>query len=78
MVEQTNTGECHRHSVFVAHIDHVVVTDRSARLREILSTATIGGSFSSSEHANNTKTDNSPNAYIIFAFIFILHDFAIP
>ena len=42
MVEQTNTGECHRHSVFVAHIDHVVVTDRSARLRDILYAALVG------------------------------------
>ena len=36
MVEQTNTGECHRHSVFIAHIDHIVVTDRSTRLCDIL------------------------------------------
>ena len=42
MVEQTNTGECHRHSVFVAHIDHVVVTDRSTRLRDILYAALVG------------------------------------
>ena len=42
MVEQTNTGECHRHSVFVAHIDHVIVTDRSARLRDILYAALVG------------------------------------
>ena len=44
MVEQTDTGECHRHSVFIAHIDHVVVTDRSARLRDILY-ATLVGTF---------------------------------
>ena len=42
MVEQTNAGECHRHSVFVAHIDHVVVTDRSARLGDILYAALVG------------------------------------
>ena len=42
MVEQTNTGECHRHSVFVAHIDHVVVTDISTRLCDILYAALVG------------------------------------
>ena len=41
-MEQTNAGECHRHSVFVAHIDHVVVTDRSARLGDILYAALVG------------------------------------
>ena len=42
MVKQTNTGECHRHSVFVAHIDHVVVTDRATRLCDILHAALVG------------------------------------
>ena len=42
MVEQTNTGECHRHSVFIAHIDHIVVTDRSTRLCDILYAALVG------------------------------------
>ena len=42
MVGQTNTGECHRHSVFIAHIDHIVVTDRSTRLCDILYTALVG------------------------------------
>ena len=41
-MEQTDTGECHRHSVFIAHIDHVVVTDRSTRLCDILYTALVG------------------------------------
>ena len=42
MVEQTDTGECHCHSVFVAHIDHVVVTDRATRLCDILHAALVG------------------------------------
>ena len=42
MVEQTNTGECHRHSVLIADFDHVVVTDRSTRLCDILYAALVG------------------------------------
>ena len=42
MVEQTDAGECHRHSVFIADIDHVVVTDRSTRLRDIFYAALVG------------------------------------
>ena len=41
-MEQTDTGECHCHSVFVAHIDHVVVTDRATRLCDILHAALVG------------------------------------
>ena len=41
-MEQADTGECHCHSVFVAHIDHVVVTDRATRLCDILHAALVG------------------------------------
>ena len=38
----------------------------------ILSTVTIDGSLSLSEHAVSVKAASSPNMYIIFAFILIL------
>ena len=41
-MEQTDAGECHRHSVLIADFDHVVVTDRSARLCDIFYAALVG------------------------------------
>ena len=40
-MEQTDACECHRHSVFIADFDHVVVTDRSARLCDIFYAALV-------------------------------------
>ena len=39
VVEQADAGEGHRHVVFVAGLDHVVVANGSARLRNIVHAA---------------------------------------
>ena len=40
-MEQTDACECHRHSVLIADFDHIVVTDRSARLCDIFYAALV-------------------------------------
>ena len=40
-MEQTDSGECHYHAVFVAGSDYIVITDRSARLCHISHTASV-------------------------------------
>ena len=40
-MEQTDACECHRHSVLIADFDHIVVTDRSARLCDIFYAALL-------------------------------------
>ena len=41
MMEQTKPCKCHRHPVFVTGLDHIVVSHGSARLRDILHTASV-------------------------------------
>ena len=41
MVEQTDAGKCHGHAILVAGLYHVVITDRTAWLRDILHTALV-------------------------------------
>src|SRR5699024_10153463 len=42
VMEQTDPCKCHRHAVLIACLDHVVVTDRTARLSHILHSALMG------------------------------------
>ena len=42
VMEQADAGEGHRHVVFVAGLDHVVVANGSARLRNIFHAALMG------------------------------------
>ena len=41
MVEQADTGKCHRHLILVAGIDHMVITDGASRLRNIFYAASV-------------------------------------
>lgn len=38
MVEQTDSRKCHRHTVFIACSDHILVSHRSSRLRNVRNT----------------------------------------
>ena len=40
-MEQTDTCKRHRHFVFIARRDHILIPDRAARLRDILHTALV-------------------------------------
>ena len=42
VMEQTNTGKCHHHIIFVAGLNHCIITDRTARLCNICHTALMG------------------------------------
>ena len=42
MVEKSDSRKCHCHIVLVAGHDNMIVTDRSARLRDILNAALLG------------------------------------
>ena len=42
MVEQTDSGKAHHHTIFVTGFDYMVVTDRSARLCYILHATSVG------------------------------------
>ena len=41
MVEQADARECHRHLKAVAGVDHVIISNRAARLGDILHTAAV-------------------------------------
>ena len=41
MVEQTNSGKCHRHSIFVTCVNYIVITYRTTRLRDKLHAALV-------------------------------------
>ena len=41
MMEQTNTGKGHRDIVFVTGINHIIVTDRTAGLSDILNAGPV-------------------------------------
>ena len=41
MMEQTDSGKCHCHIVFVAGLDNVIVTDGTARLCNICNAASM-------------------------------------
>ena len=40
-MEQTDSGKAHDHSILVTGIDHIVITDRSARLGNVFYTALV-------------------------------------
>ena len=42
MMEQSHTGKCHCHAVFVAALNHKVITDGAARLGNILDAGFLG------------------------------------
>ena len=41
VVEQTDTGKCHSHSVFIAGSDHVIISHGAARLGNVFHAALI-------------------------------------
>ena len=42
VVEQTDSGKAHHHTIFVTGFDYMVITDRSARLCYILHATSVG------------------------------------
>lgn len=42
MMEQSDTGKAHRHPVFIACFNHIVVPDGAPRLRHIFYAALMG------------------------------------
>ena len=42
MMEQTQACKTHHHTIFVAGCDHMVITDRSARLCHIVHATLVG------------------------------------
>ena len=41
MVEQSHSCECHCHTILIACLDNIVITDRSAGFSNILNTALV-------------------------------------
>ena len=41
VMEQTDTGKCHYHVVFITAFDHQIIADRSARLCNVFYTAAV-------------------------------------
>lgn len=41
MMEQTDSRKCHYNAIFIANLDYIVITNRSARLCDVLNTALV-------------------------------------
>lgn len=41
MMEQTDSRKCHYNAIFIANLDYIVITNRSARLCDVLNAALV-------------------------------------
>ena len=71
MMEQTNTGKGHRDIVFVTGINHIIVTDRTAGLGDILNAGPVSpfDVVAKGEESVGAQSDSAQGFQPFFLFL---------